>query len=75
MLGYHVSQPCERCLEARNNGHFWMFYSDTVVSSERSDPAGSGRPLYWGALTQAADLLDVGAVPKASCKPYECYCR
>jgi len=26
VMGYHVSQPCERCLEARNNGHFWMFF-------------------------------------------------
>ncbi|KAF9918113.1 Protein fam72a, partial [Linnemannia zychae] len=29
-LGYHVTQPCESCLEACNNGHFWMFHSDGV---------------------------------------------
>lgn len=74
VLGYHVSQPCERCLEARNNGHFWMFYSDTVVPSERADPSGNGKPLYWGALGQASDLLDVGGVSKNT-KPYECFCR
>ena len=35
VLGYHVSQPCERCLEARNNGHFWMFYAEGVGGTER----------------------------------------
>lgn len=74
VLGYHVSQPCEKCLEARNNGHFWMFYSDTVVPSERADPAGNGKPLYWGAINQASDLLDIGGVSKNT-KPYECFCR
>lgn len=73
-MGYHVSQPCERCLEARNNGHFWMFYSETVVASERKDPSANGKPLYWGALSHATDFLDVGSA-KIAGKPYECYCR
>ncbi|KAK3823702.1 MAG: FAM72 protein-domain-containing protein, partial [Linnemannia elongata] len=34
-LGYHVTQPCESCLEACNNGHFWMFHSDGVSCTER----------------------------------------
>lgn len=74
-MGYHVSQPCEKCLEARNNGHFWMFYSETVTPSERKDPtASNGKPLYWGSIGNAADLVDVGA-SKICAKPYECFCR
>ncbi|KAI8353043.1 protein FAM72, partial [Mortierella sp. GBAus27b] len=34
-LGYHVTQPCESCLRACNNGHFWMFHSDSVSCTER----------------------------------------
>ncbi|KAG0299774.1 Protein fam72a [Dissophora globulifera] len=37
-LGYHVTQPCESCLEACNNGHFWMFHSDGVSCTERYIP-------------------------------------
>lgn len=52
VLGYHVSQPCDRCLEAKNNGHFWMFYSETIHSYERPDPLSvDGKPLYWGSLS------------------------
>ncbi|KAI8622034.1 hypothetical protein BC830DRAFT_1091257, partial [Chytriomyces sp. MP71] len=25
VIGYHVTQPCEVCLDSCNNGHFWMF--------------------------------------------------
>lgn len=60
VLGYHVSQPCERCLEARNNGHFWMFYAEGVVGTERrtrvisNESSREGReveaPLYWNML-------------------------
>ena len=24
VIGYHVTQPCEPCMDACNNGHFWM---------------------------------------------------
>lgn len=68
-LGYHVSQPCERCLEARNNGHFWMFYSETVWAYERSDPA-TGKPMYWAALSPMRELVEV-TLPER----YEMYCR
>ncbi|KAG0050151.1 Protein fam72a [Gryganskiella cystojenkinii] len=40
-LGYHVTQPCESCLEACNNGHFWMFHSDGVSCTERYLPKTS----------------------------------
>lgn len=54
-VGYQVSQPCESCLGARNNGHFWMFTSESVRAYERPDPATPGRPLYWAALTPMAE--------------------
>ena len=25
VIGYHVTQPCQPCMVACNNGHFWMF--------------------------------------------------
>ncbi|GJJ70073.1 hypothetical protein EMPS_02422 [Entomortierella parvispora] len=42
-LGYHVTQPCEKCLSACNNGHFWMFHSDGVSCTERYLPAAYAR--------------------------------
>jgi len=40
VIGYHVTSPCERCLEACNNGHFWMFHSDGVGARERRSTIG-----------------------------------
>ena len=40
VVGYHVTQPCEICLGSCNNGHFWMFLSDTVSAKERCDSTG-----------------------------------
>jgi hypothetical protein len=40
VVGYHVTQPCEACLSSCNNGHFWMFLSDTVSATERMDSSG-----------------------------------
>ncbi|KAJ3148949.1 Protein fam72a [Geranomyces michiganensis] len=40
VVGYHVTQPCEKCLEACNNGHFYMFLSDGVQPVERIDASG-----------------------------------
>ncbi|KAL2915749.1 hypothetical protein HK105_204695 [Polyrhizophydium stewartii] len=39
VIGYHVTQPCERCLDSCNNGHFWMFLSEGVWAKERTDPS------------------------------------
>lgn len=58
-VGYQVSQPCDGCLTAKNNGHFWMFNSEAVSSQERKDPIGNGKPLYWAALTPMAENLPV----------------
>lgn len=41
VVGYHVTQPCEGCLEACNNGHFWMFHAEGVSSVERMDDSGN----------------------------------
>jgi hypothetical protein len=58
-VGYQVSQPCDSCLSAKNNGHFWMFNSEAVSPQERKDPSGNGKPLYWASLTPMAENLPV----------------
>ncbi|KAK3825524.1 MAG: FAM72 protein-domain-containing protein, partial [Benniella sp.] len=35
VVGYHITQPCQDCLKAPNNGHFWMFHADGVTGQER----------------------------------------
>ena len=40
VVGYHVTQPCEVCMSACNNGHFWMFHNDSVKAKERMDSTG-----------------------------------
>lgn len=57
-IGYHVTQPCSGCLEACNNGHFWMFLSSCVIAMERID-AMTGRPYIWAQahmMTEENDL-------------------
>ena len=51
-MGYHVTQPCESCLESCNNGHFWMFQTDGVKPSERMDSTGL-KPMLWAFLPAA----------------------
>jgi hypothetical protein len=77
VLGYHVSQPCDRCLEARNNGHFWMFYSEGVSASERKDSDGCS-PLFWAALTPMCDFVPASAALRpglANNSGYDSFCR
>ncbi|KAI8922127.1 FAM72 protein-domain-containing protein [Powellomyces hirtus] len=57
VVGYHVTQPCEKCLEACNNGHFWMFLSDGVQPVERIDASGA-KLLRWAALPCAEQDRD-----------------
>lgn len=71
VMGYHVSQPCDRCLDAKNNGHFWMFYSETIMAAERPDPSNMGKPLYWGALSPMKETDDYFT----ELRRYELYCR
>ncbi|CAG8486851.1 2462_t:CDS:2 [Dentiscutata heterogama] len=37
VLGYHITQPCQQCMDACNNGHLWMFHTEEVTSEERQD--------------------------------------
>lgn len=41
VVGYHVTQPCESCLDSCNNGHMWMFQFDGVKSTDRIDNSGN----------------------------------
>jgi len=59
VVGYHVTQPCDSCMDACNNGHFWMFHTDEVSSSERRDH--TGMTLLWASIPVAEsdqDILD-----------------
>ncbi|KAI8834671.1 FAM72 protein-domain-containing protein [Chytridium lagenaria] len=47
VIGYHVTQPCDVCMSACNNGHFWMFHDDSVTASERTD---GSKVLLWSQL-------------------------
>lgn len=58
VVGYHVTQPCPPCLEACNNGHYWMFYTDQVDSCERLDSTGK-RILLWAYLPRAEKDVDI----------------
>ncbi|RKO87193.1 protein FAM72, partial [Blyttiomyces helicus] len=40
VIGYHVTQPCDVCMESCNNGHFWMFIADEVCPEERMEADG-----------------------------------
>lgn len=44
VLGYHITQPCQQCMESCNNGHLWMFHTEAVTSEERLDPEGM---FFW----------------------------
>ncbi|PVV01165.1 hypothetical protein BB560_004428, partial [Smittium megazygosporum] len=33
-IGYHITQPCAQCLKSCNNGHFWMFLTESVMAFE-----------------------------------------
>lgn len=70
ILGYHVSQPCGGCLEAKNNGHFWMFYAETVRAWERTDST-TGKPLSWGVLSPMRELDEAFS----EVRRYELFCR
>ncbi|CAN8200223.1 unnamed protein product [Coccothraustes coccothraustes] len=49
VVGYHVICPCKPCLQSCNNGHLWMFHSQTVFGIHRLDPSGVN-VLLWGNL-------------------------
>ncbi|XP_060578640.1 protein FAM72A-like [Ruditapes philippinarum] len=51
VVGYHVSMPCRPCLQAQNNGHYWMFYRSATVPCPRLNTHGTDT-LVWGDLSQ-----------------------
>jgi len=56
VVGYHVTHPCDKCLESCNNGHFWMFTTEGIVPEERR-MSQEGNLLRWSTLP-AADQDD-----------------
>lgn len=54
VVGYHVSMPCRPCLEAQNNGHYWMFYRSATQPQPRLNAEGTS-VLVWGDLVQCND--------------------
>ncbi|KAI7830733.1 protein FAM72 [Gamsiella multidivaricata] len=51
VIGYHITQPCEKCLNADNNGHLWLFHPEYVFSAPRKDPL-LNRTLKWNQLPE-----------------------
>ncbi|KAG0268061.1 Protein fam72a [Linnemannia exigua] len=63
-IGYHITQPCDKCLNAENNGHLWLFHPEYIFSCPRWDPVFM-RPLRWGELPhpeQDFETLSLGKV-------------
>jgi len=58
VLGYHITQPCQQCMEACNNGHLWMFHTEAVTSEERLDPEGK-KILLWAHLPRAEKDIEI----------------
>lgn len=69
VIGYHVTQPCETCMEACNNGHFWMFHVQEVASTDRLNSSGT-KPLVWASLPRP----DKDVEPSTNEK-YDSMCR
>ncbi|KAH6574948.1 hypothetical protein BASA62_002208 [Batrachochytrium salamandrivorans] len=69
VVGYHVTQPCEKCLDACNNGHFWMFLSGDVTYTERFDNTGT-KVLRWAALPRCGINEDTSSIAV-----YDDHCR
>ncbi|KAJ3107642.1 Protein fam72a [Phlyctochytrium planicorne] len=65
VIGYHVTQPCDVCMSACNNGHFWMFHDDSVTASERMDGA---KALLWSQLPYVDKEKDKSAYFEKICR-------
>jgi len=51
VIGYHVTQPCQDCLKACNNGHLWMFHGSMSQARERVDRSSdTHKHLTWASL-------------------------
>ncbi len=67
VCGYHVTAPCEKCLESCNNGHFWMFHASCVAAEERLLPSGD-RYLLWAHLNENSNELNSMKVTERICR-------
>ncbi|KAJ3041387.1 Protein fam72a, partial [Rhizophlyctis rosea] len=67
VIGYHVTQPCPTCMEACNNGHFWMFHIDQVDYSDRLNPTGTSK-LVWANIPRPEKDMEQP-------DPYDLLCR
>jgi hypothetical protein len=65
VVGYAVIIPCRPCLDACNNGHYFMFNSNTVYATERLDQTGT-EILQWGDLPTVDDETDMKTSNSAS---------
>ncbi|KAF9585191.1 Protein fam72a [Lunasporangiospora selenospora] len=74
-IGYHITQPCEKCLGAENNGHLWLFHPEYVYSCPRFDPLATTdprsrhpqqqrRPMRWEELPEPEDDLEALSLSK-----------
>ncbi|ORX70524.1 hypothetical protein DL89DRAFT_266727 [Linderina pennispora] len=54
-IGYHITQPCSECLKACNNGHFWMFLTESVYPVDLKDQKNSAL-MMWANIPQEYDL-------------------
>ncbi|KAI9250273.1 FAM72 protein-domain-containing protein [Sporodiniella umbellata] len=69
VIGYHVVSPCVECLEACNNGHFWMFHSSVCDPTERRD---GKKKVLWSTLPRAE--LDIEFL-RGNKLPHDQLCR
>ncbi|RCH90309.1 Protein fam72a [Rhizopus stolonifer] len=70
VIGYHVVSPCSQCLDACNNGHFWMFHSSACQPAERHDK--NKQIMLWNNLPRAE--MDMEFIMGARV-PYDQLCR
>ncbi|KAL7752251.1 hypothetical protein RI367_002296 [Sorochytrium milnesiophthora] len=68
IVGYHVTQPCDPCLDSCNNGHFWMFHSDGTHAIERQDSAGSGTLVWSNIATVEEDHCALAPSVEVVCR-------
>ncbi|KAF9354331.1 Protein fam72a [Mortierella sp. AD094] len=62
-IGYHIAQPCEKCLSSDNNGHLWLFHPEYVQSMPRWNHKSS-RPLRWSELPEPDQDFDTPSLRK-----------
>ncbi|KAK3811030.1 MAG: FAM72 protein-domain-containing protein [Benniella sp.] len=62
-IGYHITQPCGRCLCSDNNGHLWLFHPEYVLSAPRWD-LKFDRPVRWCELPELDQDYEASSLRK-----------